>query len=144
MSKVSRFVIIAVGGNWMNEWMNAMFTDVRCYDHTWNTVLARTRSVRCSRAWAFRLPEESISPINAGASWDLTKEQNASCEHKKAAAPSQLPLNFFIMKIALWWLTPDLVFAIVVTLQVLHVKSIIRRTYSAEVERMADLKTFLG
>lgn len=90
---------------------------------TWNTVLARTRSVRWSRAWAFRLPDESISPINAGASWGARRDYDATYHHEKFhnCGSWYFEINFML----------DLVFAVIIRLKMLHVKSIVWRTNSA-------------
>lgn len=62
---------------------------------TWKTVLARTRSVRWRRAWAFRLPEESISPIRAGASYKwMDKEHTLTKNYiDKARIPKDMSLS---------------------------------------------------
>lgn len=40
----------------------------------------------------------------------------------------------------MWWLVLDLVLAVIIRLQMLHVESIVRRTNSTEVESMTDLE----
>lgn len=109
-------------------------------DHTWKTVLARTCSVRCNKAWAFRLPEESISPINAGASCKFETRCNlaVAAQNNYLIIVQQAMLMINAQKT--FRVVSHLVFAVIIWLQVLDMESVKRGTDSTKVESVTNLE----
>lgn len=101
----------------------------------------------CSGSYALSEMQQSVSVQTAwrvhlaNQCWGILKcEEGPRCNLSTPQRSEQLSTvssgNIFIMS----WLVLDLVLAVIVRLQMLHVESIVRRANSTEVESMTDLE----